>query len=552
MFKLRHFIRDVRQIARAHRSRQDVPSYNELRESERRYRLIAEKARDIIWLFEYPDQTRYVSPACEELLGWSPADQIARKEGMQMLTPESAEASNRIQQDAIARRLPSVTYEAEHNRIDGTTIWCEVHQGFTYDEAGRPLSIVGVTRDISEKRRLQEQLAQAQKKEAIGTLAGGVAHDFNNFLTVIIASLELLIDEWEKNDPRAQLIRGALDAAERSAALTAQILSFSRHQPLSVESIDVNTLIERARPLLRRAAGEGIGIEFVPEPDLPSARADDNQLHQVLLNLVMNARDAIGETGRITIRTARVVIDSAPPPPTTDAIASESNRRLIPGPYIRVAVDDDGAGMPAEVAEQATRAFFSTKAKGKGTGLGLAMVESIVTGMGGALSISSEVGVGTTVEIYLPQDEEAAAARRPHAPASDTSHAVEVETERHTILIVDDDEAVQHVTARLLEAAGYRTILAGDAEAALECLDDEFNKNGLPDLVLTDLVMPGMSGTELAQRARERYSGLRFVVMSGYAEQETVAHGQTHLPGPLVTKPFHSSELLRCVRSILA
>lgn len=539
MSRLRRLVRDLRQLTRSIRREDPDVSYDELRRREQLYRLLAENAQDIIWLLDLPDDIRYVSPACKEILGWSPEEQLARTGSVSMLTEDSAERAAAALADGIRAGAASVTFEAEHRHADGHGVWCEVRQRILRDASGRPVATVGVTRDISEKRTLQAQLAEAQKREAIGALAGGVAHDFNNFLTVIIGALELFSAEVDKDDPNQALLADALEAAEHSSALTSQLLSFSRHQPTAVGAVDVNDVLRRSDELLRRIVTERIRLEVELAPDLAPARADEYQIQQILVNLVMNARDAIAEGGTIRITTAPLEIEPS---------SSASRDGLTTGRYLTLSVSDDGRGMSDAECRQATEPFFTTKPKGHGTGLGLAMVKNIVEQGGGGLTIRSSPGLGTTVAIRLPVAVGTAAAdarsnRAGRVPGAGLRSSGTSASAR--ILVVEDEEAVRAVVEQILRGAGFTTDAVASPAEALALLEQRAGAGEGPDLVVTDLVMPGISGSELAERVRAQHPGMPFVVMSGYAESRGT---RDSMPGPLLRKPFHANELLRLVR----
>ncbi len=529
-------LRDLSQLVRSWARRDPAISYDELRRGELLYRLLAENARDLIWSVEFPDRMTYVSPAAEELLGWSAEEQMARAGGFAMLVPECAERVATIVERAVAEHRSSVAYEAEHFRADGTTLWCEIHMSLQYDEDGKVVSSVGVTRDISKRRHLNTQLLQAQKMEAVGSLAGGIAHDFNNYLTVIIGSLELLAEEVEKAGIPASAFQDALDAADRSASLTRQLLAFSRSQPVQPMTLDVNDLVGRSTDMFRRLAGEHIRLETFPTSEPCWVRADPNQLEQVLMNLFINSRDALdGGEGTIGIRIGRVQVDSA----------DSGGLSLVPGPYVRIEVVDDGRGMSSETRARVFEPFFSTKPRGQGTGLGLPTVRSIVSDLEGDVVLRSRPGGGgTSVCVFLPELPSEGAVRTPrlgHIRGDRESlHGME------SILVVEDEEEVGRMARRILERSGYTVTSAlRPSDALREAGRRKFG------LLLTDLVMPEMSGVDLVRRLREAQPDLRAVVMSGYVGPEDPDSEPGSLPGRLLSKPFHPEELLRAVRGAL-
>jgi signal transduction histidine kinase/CheY-like chemotaxis protein len=383
-----------------------------------------------------------------------------------------------------------------------------------------------------ERARLEGQLHQAQKLEAVGRLAGGIAHDFNNLLTVITGFAELARDD----DTASPSVRASIDeitkAAERASALSRQVLAFSRQQVVMPAPLDVNAVVADIERMLHRLIGEDIALVFRPGPDLAPVFADRGQIEQVLVNLAVNARDAMPDGGQLAIETSNVELDEA---------FTRAHAGTRPGPHVQVTVTDTGAGMDAETRARIFEPFFTTKEKGKGTGLGLATVYGIVAQAAGHIWVESEPGRGTTFTIYLPRTE--------HGPAAAPAAAgAEAPGGSEHILIVEDDDAVRHVAATTLRRLGYAVDVVASAEAALERLRD---RSRPPDLVLTDIVLKGMSGIELAAQAREACPTLRLVFMSGYADSALMRRGPIQADAHFIQKPFTAAALGQKVRDAI-
>lgn len=423
-------------------------------------------------------------------------------------------------------------------------------------EEGRGTSIV--LRDVTARRRAQDQLReanldlqrqvsqrtqeleksqlalmQAQKLEAIGKLTGGVAHDFNNVLQVIGSNLQLLQPLVQDEGQAERLLRAALAAVDRGAKLSSQLLAFARRQPLEPVPLNVGRRVQAMDDLLRRALGERIEVQTVLAGGLWTTLADGNQLENVILNLAINSRDAMPEGGQLTIEVANVALD--------DAYAADLPD-VAPGQYVMLAVSDTGHGMPPEVAAQAFEPFFTTKAEGKGTGLGLSMAYGFAKQSGGHIRIYSEVGHGTTIRLYLPRSFEKEV--EPPRPL-----AGPVQGGSETILVVEDDIAVQAAVVSVLQSLGYRVLRAGDAQAALTILQSGVHV----DLLFTDVVMPGpLRSPELAQRARHLLPGIAVLFTSGYT-QNAIVHGGRLDPGvELLSKPYRQEDLARKIRHVLS
>jgi nitrogen-specific signal transduction histidine kinase len=401
------------------------------------------------------------------------------------------------------------------------------------DEAGAPKSVFEINTDISKRVEVEAQLRQAQRLEAVGQLTGGIAHDFNNLLTVILGNAELLL-EFLRDD--AQL-RSYADmtrtAAERGAALTSRLLAFARRQALNPEVIDVNQMLGRMDELLRRTIGGNIEIKLIRAAGLWGTLVDPAQLEAAVLNLCINARDAMPEGGLLTIETANVWLD---------AEYRKTHPEVEPGAYVMLAVSDTGTGIPADMLDRIFEPFFTTKEVGKGSGLGLSMVYGFVKQSGGHVRIYSEVDRGTTVRVYLRRSDQ----RLDDAPGDVLASETAGGSER--ILLVEDDELVRAHVYGQLELLGYRVTPVPDGRTALSVLRHERF-----DLLFTDVVMPGgMNGRELADQARTDHPGLRVLYTSGYTENAIVHHGQLDASAQLLSKPYSRLELARKLRQVLS
>ncbi|MGI9405179.1 MAG: PAS domain S-box protein [Hyphomicrobiaceae bacterium] len=422
-----------------------------------------------------------------------------------------------------------IVFRTIHERKDGTTYPVEVHLQLMAEES--PPVFVAIILDISEVERREAMLRQAQKMEAVGQLTGGIAHDFNNLLTVILGNSELLMMQLEENDTAQKLLADAIDAAERGSELTGQLLAFARQQPLSPKVIDLNELVLKMMDLLRRTLGETIRLSTVLATDLGKTLADPVQVHNALLNLAINARDAMPGGGELIIETSNADLDG-------DSAAVVEG--AAPGAYVRLSVRDSGCGMPPDVQAQAFDPFFTTKDTGKGTGLGLSMVHGFAKQSDGHVSLYSEVGHGTSISLYLPDTKgesgstDARAGTRP--PEKTTGER---------ILVVEDDHRVRAVTVRRLEHLGYRPVEASNAAEAMEYLEGSSDP---VDLLFTDIVMPGgTSGIELAQDVRTAYPDMKIVLTSGYAQDGLLATKDL----PWLRKPFALSDLARTLHETL-
>jgi signal transduction histidine kinase len=400
------------------------------------------------------------------------------------------------------------------------------------DAQGRPTGTLSIGEDITERQRLEQQLRQAQKMEAIGRLAGGVAHDFNNVLTAIFGYTDLMSEDLPPDSPMRHDIAEVRKAAQRAAGLTRQLLAFSRQQVLEPVVLNANELIEDFEKMLGRMIGEDVELRLTLARDLGNVRADPGQVQQVLMNLVVNARDAMPTGGKLLIETANADL-------TQHYV--DMHQPVVPGQYVMLAVTDTGVGMNADIKTRIFEPFFTTKEKGKGTGLGLSTVYGIVKQSGGYVWVYSEPGRGTTFKIYLPRVD--APTQPPSAPREATRL-----TGTETILIAEDDEILRRLTKGLLEKAGYRVL---DAENATVALAAARAHPGPIHLLLADVVMPGGSGRELARQLAEFRPDTKVLYVSGYTDDAIVHHGMLEPGLDFLPKPFTPAALARKVRDVL-
>lgn len=476
-----------------------------------------------------------VNPAWTKILGWT-QHQVAGKRIDALIHPDDHASAELALQRATLGVLP--TFECRMLHMDGShrsIAWTAAPEGDAIFAFGRD-----ITPDKAQKQALalaEEQLRQSQKMEAIGQLTGGIAHDFNNMLASIYGSIQLMQRKIRngKLDGLGLLLERASNSTQRASSLTQRLLAFARRQSLDIHRVDVVRLIESLEDMFARTLGPKIMMTIELTPGLWSARIDDGQLESALLNLVINARDAMPDGGRLSITVGNVEIDAA---------YAASQAEVHAGDYVAIRVTDDGVGMPPNVIARVFEPFFTTKPIGQGTGLGLSMVYGFVKQAGGHIRIHSETRQGTTVSLFLPRDTSDGEADEPAAEALPTSHA----TTGETILVVEDEVNVRAVTVTVLQELGYHCIEVGDAQEALAVFDA-----GTPiDLLVSDVGLPGMNGRQLAEIATARRPGLKVLFITGYAEQATVRHGFLNAGMQMITKPFLVDELAARVRSILA
>ncbi len=516
--------------------------------SETTKRVIAEKemradrarlwalARDPFLVADRDGTWLAASPAWTDILGWSEAELIGRTSEW-MEHPDDL-AKTRGELAALAQGMPTARFENRFRAKDGS------YRNFSWTAVPENNLIYCVARDVTEQRAharaladAEDALRQAQKMETLGQLTGGVAHDFNNLLQIVTGNLELL--QRGLPEDQARLRRAADNAmagAERAALLTQRLLAFSRRQPLAPERIDPNRLVSGMSDLLNRTLGETIEVETIQSARIWPVEIDVNQMENALLNLAVNARDAMPDGGKLTIEVANTHIDE-------DYAAQEAE--VSPGQYVLISVSDTGQGMDEDVLSHAIEPFFTTKEVGRGTGLGLSMVYGFIKQSGGHIRVYSERGHGTTVKIYLP---------RFYGPLPDNdtgtvSRATPVCGGDETVLVCEDDDKVRAYTVDVLKELGYRVMEADNGAAALQALETASEPI---DLLFTDVILPGgMTGADIAQQARAQQPELRILFATGYARNAIIHHGRLDPGVELLTKPFTYAELATKVREML-
>jgi len=504
-----------------------------LRTAEERMRFALQAANVGIWDMDYTTG----------VLEWS--DTIARQYGLApgafdgkfetfvaMVHPDDRALT--LETVATAMKLGS-DFTTSHRVLwpDGTVRRLSGAGRILLNENGEPNRGIGISLDITERHSLEEQFQQAQKMEAIGRLAGGVAHDFNNLLTAILGYCELLLSDFGPDDPRHSDIAEIQKAGMSAAGLTRQLLAFSRKQIIELTLMDLNEIVATMRGILGRLIGEDVTIELVLMPEKALVKADRGQLEQLVMNLAVNARDAMKNGGVLTLETACVDIDEH---------YEKTHFSVKTGRYVMLTVSDTGSGMTPEVKSRLFEPFFTTKEVGKGTGLGLATVHGIVTRAGGAVNVYTEVGMGTSFKVYLPRvDADEGATLETPVPATSAR------TGSQTVLVVEDAEGLRELARRLLERLGYNVLVAANAADALRVFEE------VPsiDVLLTDVVMPGGSGPDLSRELVERRPTLKVVYMSGYTDEAIVHHGVLNPGIALLNKPFTSEALSRKIREVL-
>jgi hypothetical protein len=470
----------------------------------------------------------------EEIFGYTREELVGAR--IELLLPEGKRAGHsRDRDDFFTRpraRPMGIGMDLAGRRKDGSEVPVEV--SLSYVEIDEGVFAIAFVSDISQRKRLEEQLLHSQKMEAVGRLAGGVAHDFNNMLTVISGYNRMILDELSTLDPLRGYAEEVLKAADRAGALTNQLLSFSRRQIMQPRVLNVNSLVTQTQKMLQRVIGEDIELVLHLEAGVGNIRADPGHVEQAIVNLAVNARDAMPLGGRLTIETSDVVLDEN---------YARTHMGVKPGDFTMIAVSDSGTGMDAETRRRIFEPFFTTKEKGKGTGLGLATVYGMVKQTGGDIWVYSELGQGTTFKLYFPRVAEA---------VSDSGGGEAAAARRsggETILVVEDEKAVRDLTVRILQQLGYTILTAGNGEEALEISRAHA---GAIDLLLTDVVMPNMSGRQLADNLQAGRPDTKVLYLSGYTENTVVHHGVLDAGVDFLPKPYSRENLARKLREVLS
>jgi two-component system cell cycle sensor histidine kinase/response regulator CckA len=510
---------------------QDITGRKQAVETLREYQKAVESSNEMIAVVDREYRYRVVNRAFLEQRG-AERDQIIGHTVEEILGKEVFENTVRPYLDRCFQG-ENVAYETrlEYPEIGPRDLEIEY---FPIKGDGEITRVVGIIRDVTEEKRLEAQFIQAQKMESIGRLAGGVAHDFNNLLTTIIGFSDMTLMRLPEGDPVCEYVQEIKHAGERAASLTAQLLAFSRKQVIQPRVMVLNTVIQETEKMLSRLIGEHIDVVTVLEPGLWNVRANPAQMSQVLMNLAVNARDAMPGGGKLTIETANVALDWV--------YARQHGVDLQPGPYVMLAVSDTGIGMDEETRSQIFEPFFTTKEKGKGTGLGLSTVYGIVKQNKGYVWVYSEPGKGTAFKIYLPRIEGEAKKRKADDASPDMLKGNE------TILLVENEESVRRLSEEVLGECGYRVLAASDGEDAMT-LSEQYG--GEIHLLLTDMVMPGMSGRDLAEGMISLRPGIKVLYMSGYTDDAIVRHGGLDEGDEFLQKPFTPEVLARKVREVL-
>jgi PAS domain S-box-containing protein len=500
-----------------------------LREANEKFEALIQASPLAIVSMDFDGNVKGWNRAAEEIFGWKQEEVVNRPfpivpdEDMEFFRTNVYRARTGGTVSGIERR---------RRRKDGALVDVALWNAVQRDGSGNPVGVISVIADITERKRLEEQLQQSQKMEAVGRLAGGVAHDFNNLMTVVTGFSQVVLEQLTAGDPLRPHVEEILSAGRRAAALTSQLLAFGRRQMIHPRVLSLNRIISDMEQILRRAIMESIELEIRLDPALGKIRADRGQIEQVLMSLAVNARDSMPDGGVLTIRTANADIASA------DA---DSPCELGSGPWVLLEVRDTGEGMDEETRKRLFEPFFTTRDLGRGTGLGLSAVYGIVKQNGGDISVISAPERGTAFRIWLPRGESA-------PESADTGSSSNYRHGSETILLVEDEPGVRRLAGEVLRKQGYTVLEAADGRDALRLYVDYARSI---DLLLTDVIMPQMSGRELSERLLRLQPDLKVIYMSGYAESVTAGHGISHTSGMLLQKPFTPEVLARKLREVL-
>ena len=508
-----------------------VKSESKAREREEMIRALVETSQDWIWSIDLNGVHTYSNPAIETILGYKPEELVGEWSLGLMHAEDRADIENRLP-GWIEQKRGWRNMLVRWRHKNGSWRFLESNGVPILNAEGDVIGFRGVDRDITERRRLQGQLIQAQKMEAVGQLAGGIAHDFNNLLQAILGYTDLILTDMSHEAPYRSELEQVHSAASRASTLTRQLLAFSRRQIICLETINLNELTAGLMKMLGRLIGEHIQLEIIPGDELKKVQADPGQIEQVIMNLCINARDAMPKGGKLTIETRNVIIDSEYK--LTHAWARE-------GQYVLVGVTDTGDGIDKETLSHIFEPFFTTKKDGQGTGLGLSTVYGIIKQHNGLVHAYSEIGRGTTFKVYLPVSEN---------PASSGRDTVSngVQGGRETILVAEDENVIQNLAVQILRSAGYNVLSARDGEEALRILETNGDKI---DLALLDVVMPRLGGRDVQIQTGEKFPHVRFLFTSGYSTGAIHTNFVLNEGVHFIQKPYAGNALLRKVREVL-
>lgn len=501
-----------------------------LMESETKFRGLVEKSLVGVYIIQ-DGFFAYVNPKFAEIFGYTQSELIMKVPVLDLVADEDRELVAENLRKRINGEVESLNYQFIGRKKDGTKIYIEVF-GTRTEYKGKP-AVIGTLLDVTERKRLQEQLFQSQKLEAVGRLAGGIAHDFNNLLTLIMLHSEMILKQLGESHEVTTYIKEIYDSANRASNLTAQLLSFARRQIIEPVVFNVNTMIKGITKMLKSLMGEHIVIEEILAEDLYSVKVDPAQLEHSIINIAINARDAMPSGGKLIIETQNIYLDE---------VYAKAHAEVVPGDYVLIAISDNGMGMTEEVKSRIFEPFFTTKKEGKGTGLGLASVYGFIKQSGGHIWVYSEPGKGTTFKIYLPAFKE-----RIEVPLKDKEEPEDLRG-RETILLAEDEPAILDLLTRILESYGYTVIPAKDGIEALEKAEAH---TGRIDLLLTDLIMPRMGGRDLYNTIKEKIPNIQVIFMSGYTDNVIVKNFVLEDGINFLQKPFRPQALLKKIRQVL-
>ena len=502
----------------------------QIRSSDAKFRLLFETMREGVVIVDNNDIVQFINQSCCDIFGYKPTD-IIGKPGNEYLIIE--EDRHVILEKNLARQQGiHDEYEVRGRKTNGELIWLQIKGAPLLNEEGIVTGSVGIMTDVTESKSLREQLLASQKMEAIGRLAGGIAHDFNNLLTIILGYSEDLLDDLPNDSPLREDVKEIINAGERAVSLTRQLLTFGRKQVLQTRILGLNEMLTNLKDMLVKLLGESIKLHYELTPDVAHVKADHAQMELMIMNLIINAKEAMPNGGSLIIETSKIRIDAS---------NSRSYSNLHTGDYVKITVSDTGVGMDDKVVTRAFEPFFTTKEVGRGVGLGLSSVYGIVKQFEGHVSVESNVGKGTSFTIVVPAEHETFSTK------PNTKKESSYLGKGEHVLVVEDEKPLLSYFTKLIKNLGYRVTSTSDSQDALDMI-----RNGLrPDLLITDVVMPNMNGRELADKVIAVHPDQRILFMSGFTDDAVVKHEVCNRGMPFIQKPFNSREIAIQIRSLL-